>query len=538
MKRWHLTGLFLILFTVLHTVNDYFSTMMPHALSLILEIGLTTLLFGFLNERMIFRDLDALTNYLHESSLGEFFQELPSGRIWFKKLFQAVAEAHDFSRALLASTALHSMGLHDTSANIAVSASSTQASATEIAAAFTEIAQNNQTQANKAEEMNIHAKTLAGKINEVSQRIAQVTTHTKEASVAAAQGLDLTQNMVAAMGKVRQSSNSTEESVKRLEEHSTGIEEMLEAISGIANQTNLLALNAAIEAARAGKAGLGFSVVADEVKKLATRSQQTVGEIRQTIVLIQEGIREVRLASEQMKEETGKSIMTVEQTSMAFKEVTQAEQILANDLHEVHNTTQEMSVGTATLLDSIEVISVAAESIAAGSEEIAAGVDHQSQNLGDLAQAIIDLTVKADQMQQWIAEKGMERTMWNRSMRLADIDAREKLTHERLVQLTHELGVDDIYLADENGVCRIATQPIENMNLFDIYPEYRRAASGEVDFVVTPIQKRVEDGKLYKFMVSRRHNGRGLIDISFSAERIMALASEGLAEQRGKNGQL
>jgi len=517
---------FVLFFAILHTVVNYWwKASFPVGLAV--EGIVLVIAFNFFPTKDLAAELRPLVDYLRELASGEFFLALPPAPPRLQGLFGAVGAAHRFSRNLLASTAKLSIALHSTAQEIADSATETEASAAQIAAAFAEVAQNNQVQANKAAEVTKATQTLSVLIADVSQRIAALARRTDEASAAAEQGMSSTKSMLEAMARVRSESQDTEQAVQRLEEQSQGIGQILEAISEIAAQTNLLALNAAIEAARAGEAGRGFAVVADEVKKLATSAQQSVEQIRFMLDHILAGIKEVHSAAELTARETETSLRTAEQSGQAFQGVAEAGGDIAANLRQVNSIAQEMQRGTQHLLADIEAISVAAEATAASSEEIAAGVDDQSRNLSILAKAIASLTEQADQMQQWVAEKGMERTMWNRSQRLAAIDAVEELTPARLQALTAELGVDDIYLTDPQGVCIMGTQDIIGMCIFDIYPDYRQAATGERDYVVTPIMKRVEDGKLYKFMVSRRPNGKGLLDISFSAERILALASEG-----------
>jgi len=525
-KGWAVLLVFMLTFAALHTaLNLIFSTF--SLIELMVETILITLLFGLILWVAVVRELELLAKFLGEWSLGDLFLEMPRKKKWLKFLHDNVHEARLFTRYFLASTAKLSITLHDTTEEITRSTEQTQASSTQIAVAFEEIANNNQIQATKAEELNRDAKELGLNVEEVTNSISHLTKSTEYSNSATAAGLDSTRDLVLAMEKVRQESLVTEGLVVKLDEHSAGIEKMLQSVFGLATQTNLLALNAAIEAARAGEAGRGFAVVADEVKKLAASSQQTVEDIRQTLLLIQEGIKSVHKASQLTVREAENSLVTVEETAKSFQEVAQANQTVSERLADVTDTTRRMQDRTGVLLENIEDVSLASESTAASSQEIAAGVDHQNENITMIYDALRGLSATADDMKQWIAEKGMERTMWNRSRQLAKYDAKENLTRQRLQELVKELEVDDIYLADANGVCTIATQPsIEGVQLYDIYPDYRKAGLGEVDFVATPIMKRVEDGLLYKFMVSRRSAGKGIIDISFSAERILSLATK------------
>ncbi|WP_296222047.1 methyl-accepting chemotaxis protein [Pseudomonas sp. UBA2684] len=147
---------------------------------------------------------------------------------------------------------------------------------------------------------------VATAMNEMSATVAEVARHAAHAAESA-RGADAfaqtgqsavrrSAELVAALSAQLQRSG---DQVQRLEHETAGVGKVLEVITGIAEQTNLLALNAAIEAARAGEAGRGFAVVADEVRTLASRTQQSTGEIQAIIQRLQGGAREAVSAMQQ-----------------------------------------------------------------------------------------------------------------------------------------------------------------------------------------------------------------------------------------------
>lgn len=127
-------------------------------------------------------------------------------------------------------------------------------------------------------------------IQEVSLNTQQVSEEAKASDTAAKNVSVQFQNAMKEIQELAQNVNNSGEVIEELVEETTNIESMLDVIKGIAEQTNLLALNAAIEAARAGEQGRGFAVVADEVRTLASKTQQSTEDINQMIEKLRGGV--------------------------------------------------------------------------------------------------------------------------------------------------------------------------------------------------------------------------------------------------------
>ncbi|MFL9673059.1 methyl-accepting chemotaxis protein [Pseudomonas marginalis] len=168
-------------------------------------------------------------------------------------------------------------------------------------------------------------------VNEMSSAVDEVASNAAEASSAAS---STAETAIAGRGKVNETVvainimvdnvESTSVNVRGLAEMATDISGVLDVIRSVAQQTNLLALNAAIEAARAGEAGRGFAVVADEVRALAHRTQLSTSEIEKMILTIQTSSTDAVTSMNQTSHQAGKTLALAQSAGLALAEITES----------------------------------------------------------------------------------------------------------------------------------------------------------------------------------------------------------------------
>ncbi|MCG7636748.1 MULTISPECIES: methyl-accepting chemotaxis protein [unclassified Alteromonas] len=224
--------------------------------------------------------------------------------------------------------------------------------------------------------------TMSGSVDGVAHSAAQAASDANEATTAASEGRQIVQQTVTSIQQLAENVRETADVIARLESDSNKVGSVLDVIKGIAEQTNLLALNAAIEAARAGEQGRGFAVVADEVRTLASRTQQSTEEIQSTIEQLQSAAHSAVEVMSRGTEQATSSVETANKAGSSLETITSTIGRI-NQMNEqiAHNTEDQRTVAV-DIVRHVDEIHERTEQTASRSGELGS----MCNELADLAQ--------------------------------------------------------------------------------------------------------------------------------------------------------
>ncbi len=218
-------------------------------------------------------------------------------------------------------------------------------------------------------------------INGIANNASNMNKKANETVAAAKEGNVIIKKSIEEVEGIARTVDSSISLSQSLEKNSFRIEEILSVITDISEQTNLLALNAAIEAARAGEAGRGFAVVADEVRKLAEKSAHATSEISGIVTAIRSEVKNVVNAMEKISDKVSSGVKLSEETGKSFNVILVSLNNLTEELIIISSSIEEVSVTAEGISGDVQAVSAASEEAAAAANE----VNTASDNLAELA---------------------------------------------------------------------------------------------------------------------------------------------------------
>jgi methyl-accepting chemotaxis protein len=228
----------------------------------------------------------------------------------------------------------------------------------------------------------IHEMSATAK--DVAANIAHTATAASEANEQTVGGSRVVNQSIEQINQLAKQIDTSSQAITEVEQYSDAISSVLDVIKGVAEQTNLLALNAAIEAARAGEQGRGFAVVADEVRTLAGRTQQSTEEINDTIEKLQAGSHQAVHAMEQSRKEMQSAVEYATQTGEALDAIAGAVSKIDEMSTQIASASEEQGAVSEEINKNITRINDMSSQTAAGAEDTATASGDLSRMASEL----------------------------------------------------------------------------------------------------------------------------------------------------------
>ncbi|QIK37624.1 methyl-accepting chemotaxis protein [Caldichromatium japonicum] len=333
--------------------------------------------------------------------IGALILALILAQISAHKIFENIYEAVRIAKKIAGgdlSSPIHVKGNNETAevlqaikmlqARLATVMGHIQEAASGVAGAATQLVQASNASHNLMEQQHQETDMVATAMNEMSATVAEVANNTTAAADAAHQashqareGRMVVRHSVNGIRALADGVGEAARTIQQLEHESVNIGKILDVIRGIAGQTNLLALNAAIEAARAGEQGRGFAVVADEVRALAQRTQESTQEIQEMIGRLQQGARSAAAMMQQGHDQAEQSVALANETDQSLDAITQSVEHINNMNDQIATAAEEQRAVVEEINRNIESIRMLSNQTLKSTDEVVSA----TSNLEDLS---------------------------------------------------------------------------------------------------------------------------------------------------------
>lgn len=342
----------------------------------------------FLNRR-ITRPIIRLAEYSGRLAEGDFTQELKvEGKDEISRLavsFQTMTHRLRELIGQVLNTADNAMG--DTN-DLKQRVDGIRVQAEQSSTFFYQIGRDSRLLADSASDNARAMEEISQGIQHIAAAAGEVTEQIEEASQRAVSGNGTAQSAVAQMHQVGQTSAESLEQIRRMDEHSHRIGDVVQGIAEITKQIQMLSLNASIEAARAGEHGRGFAVVAGEVRKLAEQSRESTEKISEFLTRLREEMQRSVSSMNAVNAEVASGIGKVEEAGGAFNHLLVLIQSINQSIQSVSAATQQITAGTEEVTASVEETARITSKSKEGAESLGESYRNQQEQMAEHAATV------------------------------------------------------------------------------------------------------------------------------------------------------
>jgi methyl-accepting chemotaxis protein len=372
-------------------------------ISIIIIAVIAGIAVGWIITRSITRPLSDAVDFIGELASGDFSKKVSTRNMSldneFGRLAQAVDKMNKNISGLIKQISHTSEQVAASSEQLTASAEQSAQASNQVAISVTKVARGADNQLRLVHSTTEVIKQMSKGINQVAENATVVSASAERTAKAANDGEHAVEKAVKQMVIIEQKTNATSNTIGELEEKSKQIGQIVEAISSISGQTNLLALNAAIEAARAGEAGRGFAVVADEVRKLAEQSQKATQQIADLIGEVQEKTIDAVVFMNDGKKEVNIGTEVVSLAGKSFREIIMMIREISNQIHEISAAIQQITNSSQHMVGAIQEVDRESKSTAEQTQTVSAATEEQSASIEEIASSSQYLAKMAENLQ-------------------------------------------------------------------------------------------------------------------------------------------
>lgn len=376
--------------------------------TLIFSIIVVILLSGFMAYYLsssIFKSIQYLMEVSREVASGNLtVKAVASSQDEFGKLTEAYADTIRELRNLIDNIQKTAAQVSTLAGQLTENASQSAQATQQVAISIGNVAASASQQGDAVSTSTMDISAMAESLEGFQEKAAASADAARDVENIASQGKESIADAVGQMTEIAASVTESAEVIKKLSERSTEIGQISDTISSIAEQTNLLSLNAAIEAARAGEAGRGFTVVAEEVRKLAEGSAVAAQKIADLIHTIQgeteQAVKRMQKGTEDVK--NGQEVVTA--AGSAFDNIASAVSDLTHHAENILQDARRSSEKAASLVSVMQGIDRTGRDVSAETESVSAATEEQSASMDEVASASRQLANLAAELTQSAAK--------------------------------------------------------------------------------------------------------------------------------------